>query len=88
MILGECGIGGKRVRYVFIANPAAGKNNPAKGILAQIQEYCAGTGRHCRYEETRGIGDALRIVREEATKEEPLRVYAQLDWTPPWPMRW
>ncbi len=66
------------MRHIFIINPAAGKNSPARGLIPAIK--AAFFERNDDYEiyETRGHRDAIGFVRDSCARyqNQPLRFYA------------
>lgn len=63
------------MRYVFIANPAAGKKGAAERVAAGVRSYCASRELDCRFFETEGPGHAKRLAEEASVRGEPVRIY-------------
>lgn len=64
------------MRYVLIANPAAGKQNPAETVLPQVRNYFQEQGLNPTCYMTKGPGDAVKLAAMEAEKGDPVRIYA------------
>ena len=64
------------MRHVFILNPAAGKKENATKLIPSIDAYFAKEGGDYTIRQTEYAGHATEIAREEATKGDPVRIYA------------
>lgn len=67
------------MKYVFIVNPAAGKENPMNILGEQISSVCAKNGLDYEIVLTTGQGNATEVARtfaESATEEQPVRLFA------------
>lgn len=64
------------MRYVFIANPAAGKNLPAEEILSGIRRHCRDSGVEASYLVTERPRHAAELARAEGSRGDPVRIYA------------
>ncbi len=66
------------MKHLFIVNPAAGKGNKIKKLIASIEAACAAKGQPYEIYSTENRGDASRYVKAqcEAMTEGKLRIYA------------
>ncbi|MFU0833680.1 MAG: DAGKc domain-containing protein [Oscillospiraceae bacterium] len=64
------------MRYVLIANPAAGKQNPAETVLPQVKNYFQEQGLNPVCYVTKGSGEAVKLAAMEAEKGDSVRIYA------------
>lgn len=63
------------MRYVLIANPAAGKKNPCKTVLPQIQQEFLDRGVDFTCHITEYAGHAEQLTRMEGEKGDAVRIY-------------
>lgn len=64
------------MRHVFIVNPAAGKNSRATNFIPEIESYFASHDGEFSIRLTEGPNHASEIAKEEASKGDPVRLYA------------
>lgn len=67
------------MKYIFIFNPAAGKNNKKKISVDEIRAYCESAGLDYEIQTTEHHGHATKLAEaaaETATPENPLRIIA------------
>lgn len=67
----------RRMRHLFIINPAAGKNMDVAAVTQEINQVMEGRGESWTILTTKGPGDAEQITASWAVEsQEELRVYA------------
>lgn len=64
------------MRYVFIVNPKAGKQNAAEVVLPRVQQFFQERQLPFIAHLTQGPGHATALARAEAEKGDPVRIVA------------
>lgn len=66
----------KRMHYLFVINPAAGKKNPGEWFFPEVGRYLSQRKINYEVQYTQYAGHATEIVRQKAKEGKPLRVIA------------
>lgn len=67
------------MKYIFIINPMAGKQDPTKTYGEEIERICKEKGLDYEILKTESVGHATELARnvvDKATEENPVRVFA------------